>query len=226
MKQTTNILRERPVRRAQGMPWLMLLVALFVWLLPQQAVADSPLLQSYRYQVMLAGSNTVRISAPIYDEVSTDNWTNSGTLTIKWTDKNKIEHSEVLLTWKADIQVDFMYGVSLYDNDKSEVPAKFETKTGGSIEITRGNSSQTFKITKGDGEVSNSIFADSDGEQYSFSAVWTIPYEMYDQEVTFEWDVKVGGSAYLHGTKTCSIDKTVIHLPEAPTVASPQLAMA
>ena len=97
------------------------------------------------------------------------------------------------MTWKADILVD-PFGVSLYDNDESEVPAKFETKTGGSIEITRGNSSQTFKITKGDGEVSNSIFADSDGEQYSFSAVWTSPYEMYDQEVTFEWDVKVGAT--------------------------------
>ena len=208
----------------RGRPWL-LLAALFAWLLPQNAVADSPLLQPYHYQVMLNGSNTVRISAPIYDEVSTDNWTNNATLTIKWTDKNKIEHSEVLLTWKADILVDPL-GVSLYDNDKSEVPAKFETKTSGGIEITRGNSSQTFKITKGDGEVSKSIFADSDGEQYSFTAVWTIPYEMYDQEVTFQWDVKVGGSAYLNGTKTCSIDKTVIHLPEAPTVASPQLAMA
>jgi len=208
----------------RGRPWL-LLAALFAWLLPQNAVADSPLLQPYRYQVMLNGSNTVRISAPIYDEVSTDNWTNNATLTIKWTDKNKIEHSEVLLTWKADILVD-PFGVSVYDNDKSEVPAKFETKTGGSIEITRGNSSQTFKITKGDGEVSKSIFADSDGEQYSFTAVWAIPYEMYDKEVTFQWDVKVGGSAYVHSTKTCSIDKTVIHLPEAPTVASPQLAMA
>ncbi len=208
----------------RGRPWL-LLAALFAWLLPQNAVADSPLLQPYRYQVMLNGSNTVRISAPIYDEVSTDNWTNNATLTIKWTDKNKIEHSEVLLTWKADILVD-PFGVSVYDNDKSEVPAKFETKTSGDIEITRGNSSQTFKITKGDGEVSKSIFADSDGEQYSFTAVWTIPYEMYDKEVTFQWDVKVGGSAYVHSTKTCSIDKTVIHLPEAPTVASPQLAMA
>ena len=208
----------------RGRPWL-LLAALFAWLLPQNAVADSPLLQPYRYQVMLNGSNTVRISAPIYDEVSTDNWTNNATLTIKWTDKNKIEHSEVLLTWKADILVD-PFGVSVYDNDKSEVPAKFETKTSGDIEITRGNSSQTFKITKGDGEVSKSIFADSDGEQYSFTAVWTIPYEMYDKEVTFQWDVKVGGSAYVHSTKTCSIDKTVIHLPERPTVASPQLAMA
>ena len=209
----------------RGRPWLLMLCLLFAWLLPQNAVADSPLLQPYRYQVMLNGSNTVRISAPIYDEVSTDNWTNNATLTIKWTDKNKIEHSEVLLTWKADILVD-PFGVSVYDNDKSEVPAKFETKTSGDIEITRGNSSQTFKITKGDGEVSKSIFADSDGEQYSFTAVWTIPYEMYDKEVTFQWDVKVGGSAYVHSTKTCSIDKTVIHLPEAPTVASPQLAMA
>ena len=208
----------------RGRPWL-LLAALFAWLLPQNAVADSPLLQPYHYQVMLNGSNTVRISAPIYDEVSTDNWTNNATLTIKWTDKNNIEHSEVLLAWKADILVD-PFGVSLYDNDNSEVPAKFETKIGGGIEITRGNSSQTFKITKGDGEVSKSIFADSDGEQYSFTAVWTIPYEMYDKEVTFQWDVKVGGSASVHSTKTCSIDKTVIHLPEAPTVASPQLTIA
>ena len=228
MKHKRNILRGQPLLtcgQANSRLITAFMVALFAWLLPQNAVADSPLLQPYHYQVMLNGSNTVRISAPIYDEVRTDNWTNNATLTIKWTDKNKIEHSEVLLTWKADILFD-PFGVSLYDNDKSEVPAKFETKTGGSIEITRGNSSQTFKITKGDGEVSKSIFADSDGEQYSFTAVWTIPYEMYDKEVTFEWDVKVGGSAYVGSTKTCSIDKTVIRLPEAPTVASPQLAMA
>ena len=128
----------------RGRPWL-LLAALFAWLLPQNAVADSPLLQPYHYQGMLNGSNTVRISAPIYDEVSTDNWTNNATLTIKWTDKNKIEHSEVLLTWKADILFD-PFGVSMYDNDKSEVPAKFETKTGGSIEISKTFQGRRFAV--------------------------------------------------------------------------------
>ena len=40
MNLTKNILRGRLVHRAQGRQWLMLLAALFAWLLPQQALAD------------------------------------------------------------------------------------------------------------------------------------------------------------------------------------------
>ena len=70
MKHKRNILRGRPwltCGQANSRLIAAFMVALFACLLPQKAVADSPLLQPYHYQVMLNGSNTVRISAPIYD---------------------------------------------------------------------------------------------------------------------------------------------------------------
>ena len=66
MKQKTTILR--------GRPWLMLLLALFAWLLPQQAVADGDYTtyvdMSYNYGVSLDGSNTVKIQVPAHPRVS------------------------------------------------------------------------------------------------------------------------------------------------------------
>ena len=55
MEQQRNILR--------GRPWLLLL-ALFSWLLPQEALADRSVDKTMNYQVMLSGSNSIRIKAP------------------------------------------------------------------------------------------------------------------------------------------------------------------
>ena len=72
MNLTKNILRGRLVHRAQGRQWLMLLAALFAWLLPQQAVADGDYTtyvdMSYNYGVSLDGSNTVKIHVPVYQQ--------------------------------------------------------------------------------------------------------------------------------------------------------------
>ena len=53
----------------RGRPWLLMLAALFAWLLPQQAVADTYdtyVDKSYNYSVSLDGSNTVKIHVPVY----------------------------------------------------------------------------------------------------------------------------------------------------------------
>ena len=61
MQQNTNILR--------GRPWLLLLL-LFAWLLPQQALADDSYVESVdNYTVSLGGSNIVYFEAPVYDKV-------------------------------------------------------------------------------------------------------------------------------------------------------------
>ena len=63
MNNTTNIYRWRP--------WHMLML-LFAWLLPQQAVADGDYTtyvdMSYNYGVSLDGSNTVKIHVPVYQQ--------------------------------------------------------------------------------------------------------------------------------------------------------------
>ena len=52
--------------------WMMLL-AFFAWLLPQTLVATH-VDDTWKYQVMLNGSNTIRISAPVYDMDGADCW--------------------------------------------------------------------------------------------------------------------------------------------------------
>ena len=59
MKKFTNILRGRPIRRAQCKLWLVMLLALFAWLLPQKAAADTYVDKSQNYTVSLGGSNVV-----------------------------------------------------------------------------------------------------------------------------------------------------------------------
>ena len=208
----------------------MLLVAVFAWLLPQQAVAaDRHPEKTYLYQVQLNGSNSVRIQMPLYDENDNDYWVDEGKLTAKWKDKSNVEHSVLLFWWKAD--EGRMGGTdyrSAYDNDKSEVWTKFKTEAGGSFEVKQGASSNTFKLVKGDGEVRKLVYANSDGKTYDFSAVWTIPYDMYAQTVTFTWEVKIGLTPVWvdKDFMLTGLTGTTITLPEAPTIVSPQISMA
>ena len=73
MKQTLNILR--------GRPWLVLL-ALFAWLLPQQAHAVAYLEDADNYSVSLGGSNVVYFEAPVYDCKGLDQWITDGNLKV------------------------------------------------------------------------------------------------------------------------------------------------
>ncbi len=208
----------------------MLLVAVFAWLLPQQTVAaDRHPEKTYLYQIQLNGSNSVRIQMPLYDENDNDYWVDEGKLTAKWKDKSNVEHSVLLFWWKAD--EGRMGGTdyrSAYDNDKSEVWTKFKTEAGGSFEVKQGASSNTFKLVKGDGEVRKLVYANSDGKTYDFSAVWTIPYDMYAQTVTFSWEVRIGLTPVWMAKDfmLTGLTGTTITLPEAPTIVSPQISMA
>ena len=67
----------------------MLLLAL---LLPQRAAATY-VDETYNYQVMLNGSNTIRIQVPVYDQENEDTYIDDGKLTAQWTDNNGQSHS-------------------------------------------------------------------------------------------------------------------------------------
>ena len=75
---TKNILR--------GRPWLIMLAALFAWLLPQTALADGDYTtyvdMSYNYGVSLDGSNTVKIHVPVYQQEGADCWIKDGKLKV------------------------------------------------------------------------------------------------------------------------------------------------
>ena len=98
----------------------MLLLAL----LPQRAAATY-VDETYNYQVMLNGSNTIRIQVPVYDQENEDTYIDDGKLTAQWTDKNGQSHSLYAFLWKR------MDGS--IDQEKSDVNIHFKTNAGGSF---------------------------------------------------------------------------------------------
>ena len=203
----------------RGRPWLLLCL-LFAWLLPQEAAADWYVQRKYQYQVMLNGTNTVRIKAPVYDEDEADHWVSNANLRVTWTDDAGESHTESLLNWG------FNYGKSgSHNNSHNTLPVFFKTSVGGSIDITQGNSSNHFTLKKDDGEQTRTVYENTDGETYDFSAVWRAPYDMLGKHLKFEWAVTIdytSGSDYaLSGLSTTEFD-----MPKAAGVITPQLTAA
>ncbi|MBO5627753.1 MAG: hypothetical protein J5965_01575, partial [Aeriscardovia sp.] len=96
MNTKRRMMRGRLLRLAQDKPWqaLMtsggsarwsaaLLLALFAWLMPQGAWATH-VDDTWKYQVSLNGSNTIRIQVPVYDQEGADCWVSNGNLKVTW----------------------------------------------------------------------------------------------------------------------------------------------
>ncbi len=69
----------------RGLAYASSMLALVAWLLPHSVVATH-VDGTWKYQVMLNGSNTIRISAPVYDQEGVDCWVYNGKLKVPWTD--------------------------------------------------------------------------------------------------------------------------------------------
>ena len=230
---TTNILRGRPIRQAQGRLirqaqgrlirqahstgsgrvqgrlWLLLL-ALFAWLLPQTAAADDTYVEDTgNYSITLTGSNVITIEAPLCDFKGTDTWINDGNLYVEGTgvSKTKVLHFEC-----KDVPWDG------YSNSKTEIPVIFSTQVNGYFDITQGNSSNKFKLTK-DSEQTKDIHRLGENHFY-FSADWVLPYNLLGKELKFTWEVERNISGAGAKKKVSPAEKT-IKVPEAPEAATP-----
>ena len=97
----TTIPSKHKVANATGRHIVLLMLALLASLAPGRVSADDGTYvdKSYNYQVMLNGSNTIRIQVPVFDEEGADCWVYDGNLFVKWTDDNKVEHEELLFHW-------------------------------------------------------------------------------------------------------------------------------
>ena len=224
MKQSINILR--------GRPWLiMLLAALIAWLQPQDVVAaNRSVNMTYNYQVMLSGSNTIRIKAPVYDEDLDDHWVRNGYLKAKWKDKSNVEHTATVLYWGFNYKSSNGPAgqESAHDNDDSTLPVFFQTEIDGSFIITQGNTSKQFTLTKEDGKVTKTLYENSN-ETYDFEATWRLPYDMLGCDITFSWDVKVdytNGKVWSTEYAITGLDNSTIAIPPAAAVVQPQVTMA
>ena len=188
--------------------------ALFIWLLPQQALADDSYVESVgNYSIMLTGSNVVTIEAPACDFKGTDTWVSDGNVYVEWKDGSTTKKERVLYWAGKDVPWDG------WSNSDTKDPFYFKTETDGYLEIKPGPSASTFKLTKGDNQVTKDIYRT--GETiFEFSADWIVPYNLLGKELTFTWKVErnISGAG---AKKTLSISSTTIKMPEAEEVAVP-----
>ena len=205
MKQTLHILR--------GRPWLVLL-ALFAWLLPQRVAADTYVDKSQNYTVSLGGSNVVYFSAAVYDMDGADCWVEKGIL--KCTPEGGSEMD--VLTWESTANV---------DNDKTELSTKFSTTAAGFFDIVKGNSRDTYRLTK-DNAAWIYLKRNSDGLTFDFSAEWAVPYNLLGKKLTFKWDVTRNGNGRsretVSGLKSVTITMPAPSAKLTPFVSLPMLS--
>jgi len=208
MLSTNTMKRQEPAQR-----WKLLAV-LSAWLLPQMAAATH-VDDTWKYQVMLNGSNTIRISAPVYDMDGADCWVDNGNLKVTWTDSLG-SHTETCFHWQRN-------GDS--DNDNKDIYIHFRTDVGGSIDVTQGNSSNHFTLTKADGDIERLVYRNNDGKTFSVYAVWRVPYELLGKQLTFKWDVHRDGNSR-DAMNVEGLDDVPITMPAAQEVVLPQVTMA
>ena len=199
--------------RVEREQWMMLL-AFFAWLLPQTTMATH-VDDTWKYQVMLNGSNTIRISAPVYDMDGADCWVDNGNLKVTWTDDSGT-HTETCFHWQRDGDT---------DNDNKDIWIHFRTDVGGSIDVTQGNSANHFTLTKADGDIQRLVYRNSDGKTFNVYAVWRVPYDLLGKDLKFSWDVHRDGNSR-DAMNVPGLEDVPISMPPAQDIITPQVTMA
>ena len=222
MNTKRRMMRGRLLRLAQDKPWqaLMtcggsarwsaaLLLALFAWLVPQGAWATH-VDDTWKYQVSLNGSNTIRIQVPVYDQEGADCWVSNGNLKVTWDGVTK-----TCFHWQRNGDT---------DSDSKDIYVHFSTEVGGSFDITQGNSGSHFTMTQG-GDYERQIYRNNDGNTYTVYAVWRVPYDMLGKKLTFSWDVERDGNSRSR-EKVSGFNDVEIDIPAAANVIHPQVTMS
>ena len=176
----------------RGRPWLLMLAALFAWLLPQQVVADTYdtyVDKSYNYSVSLDGSNTVKIHVPVYVQDGADCWIKDGKLKVSIGGGSEI----TLFRWQASENI---------DGSADKCWTTFSTEAGGYIQVTLGNTSSSVKVTSGGSTGGSVIQNNDDAETYDVTALWYVPYNVLGKKLTFKWDVNRNGNGRSDATLT------------------------
>ena len=205
MKQSISLLR--------GRPWLLLL-ALFAWLLPQKAAAQTYVDKKENYSVSLGGTNIIYFTAPAYDMDGADCWVKAGYLFVTVDGDSK---KTLVLAWQPDRDI---------DNSKTSLNCYFRTLSDGFFDITLGNSRSVERVDSWNSKTL-SLVRNSDGVTFDFAAEWVLPYNLLGKTLTFSWEVLRDGNGrkeeYVSGLKTVTIKVPAAASKLTPVVSAPMM---
>ena len=176
MKQESNFLRELS---------MLMLTALFTWLVPQRAAADDAyetfVDQTILYNVFVSGTNTVTITVPCYDMEGADAWIYNGNLDASWEGQPHIN----LFHWAAKADI---------NNSQSTCPVTFFSNAPGYFNLTLGNTKNVTRLNPNN-YVTYNVVRNDDKCTFGVTAVWVVPKELRGKKITLSWKVQRNGNS-------------------------------
>ena len=193
--RTNQSLRRRTI-------WLLLLLLM----LPSvTALAGNGMENKSLWTVMQSGTNTIKITVPVYDEEGLDGWVDKGYLYVTPDGGSK----ETVLNF--------------YSKEKSGDRCHLFIKkaVNGNMTLTRdgGLSSGTIGTNEKDFEL-----AHADGEKYIFYfyVEWTVPDKYRGKSLKFTWDCHKKGNRDAKD-KDLSLNSTTITMSSSPSLTIPTI---
>ena len=160
--------------------WLLCLAAI---LLPQYASATY-VDESYNYQVMLSGANTIKIQMPLYDQDGADCWIQDGYL--NYTIVGGTGEKTQLLHVKAESDI---------DQSRDYVYAEFYFLPTSSYVLTPGTGNPIYFDMEHGYQARPKVSRSANSTNFSVTIVWTVPAELRGKTLRFEWDIMRNGNS-------------------------------
>ena len=189
--------------------WLLCLAAI---LLPQYASATY-VDESYNYQVMLSGANTIKIQMPLYDQEGADCWIQDGYL--NYTIVGGTGEKTQLLHVKAESDI---------DQSRDYVYAEFYFLPTSSYVLTPGTGNPIYFDMEHGYMARPKVSRSANSTNFSVTIVWTVPAELRGKTLRFEWDIMRNGNS--RSEMPVPLDPIDITIPEPLPPSDPMLTQA
>ena len=190
---------------------VMMLLALFAWLLPQGAWAEDYVGNRSKYKVWIEGMNVIKAELPCYDQSGSDTWQTDGWLYYHIDGQAQSTRVAVINWWVNETNI---------SSNRTFVYVKMESACPGKVILDRPTEKKTV-ITPGQWTVF--IYREEGTEHMVAHIEWTVPRELRGKRLHMTWHShRVGNGAYSDGADI-DIDETVIDVPSAPEVVNPDV---
>ena len=190
---------------------VMMLLALFAWLLPQGAWAEDYVGNRSKYKVWIEGMNVIKAELPCYDQSGSDTWQTDGWLYYHIDGQAQSTRVAVVNWWVNETNI---------SSNRTFVYVKMESACPGKVILDRPTEKKT-EITPGQWTVF--IYREEGTDHMVAHIEWTVPRELRGKRLHMTWHShRVGNDAYSSGADI-DIDETVIDVPSAPEVVNPDV---
>ena len=189
--------------------WLLCLVGT---LRPYQASATY-VDETYNYQVMLSGANTIKIKMPIYDQEGADCWVTHGNL------------NYIVLGGTGE-PVGLMTVIPEQDipQDRDYNNTQIYCQHSGSYVVTPGIGTPFDFDMQNGYQRTCQVKRAANSTHFDITVVWTVPAELRGKTLRFYWGVMRDGNS--RDEMQVVIDPIDITIPEAVQPSDPMLTQA